>query len=65
MIEIYKLLGIILVATGAVDIVVLPRILSKAKGDANSPFVTAVIWIMALATMVAGALCFFGVFGTF
>jgi|PlaIllAssembly_1097288.scaffolds.fasta_scaffold3956947_1 hypothetical protein len=65
MIEIYKLLGIILVITGAVDMIILPRIIARAKGDANTPIVTAAIWVMALATMIAGGLCFFGVFGTF
>ncbi len=65
MIEIYKLLGIILVATGAVDMIILPRIIARAKGEKNTPFVTTIIWIMALGTMVAGGLCFFGVFGTF
>jgi len=65
MIEIYKLLGIILIITGAVDIIILPRIIARAKGDKNPPFVTGLIWFMALGTMIAGALCFFGVFGTF
>jgi hypothetical protein len=65
MIEIYKLLGIILVITGAVDMIILPRIIARAKGDKNTPFVTSLIWIMALGTMVAGGLCFFGIFGTF
>lgn len=65
MIEIYKLLGIILVITGAVDMIILPRILARAKGDQNTPFVTTLIWIMALATMIAGALSFLGVFGKF
>jgi len=65
MFETYKILGVILVATGAVDMIVLPRIIARAKGEKNSPFVTTLIWIVALATMVVGGLCFFGTFGTF
>ncbi len=65
MIEIYKLLGIILVITGAVDMVIMPKILARARGDQNAPLVTTIIWVVALGTMVAGGLCYFGVFGTF
>lgn len=65
MIEIYKILGIILVVTGAVDMIILPRIIARAKGDKNTPFATALIWVIALGTMIAGGLCYFGVFGTF
>ncbi len=65
MLETHKLLGIILIITGTFDMVVLPRILARAKGESNPPFVTAIVWVMALATMIAGLLCFIGVFGTF
>jgi hypothetical protein len=65
MIATYKLLGIILVATGIVDIVILPKILAKAKGDANTTVLTAIVWIMAVVTMIAGLLCFLGIFGIF
>jgi hypothetical protein len=65
MIEIYKLLGIILVLTGAVDMVILPRIIARAKGDKNTPLVTTLIWVVALGTMIVGGLCYFGIFGTF
>jgi hypothetical protein len=65
MIEIYKLLGIILVITGAVDMIILPRIIARAKGDKNTPLVTTLIWVIAFGTMIVGGLCYFGIFGTF
>jgi hypothetical protein len=65
MIETYKLLGIILIATGIVDMVVLPRILARVREEKGTPLVTSVIWVVALGTMIVGLLCFLGVFGTF
>ena len=62
--EMYKLLGIILVCTGVFDMVVLPRIITKRMTE-NTQVVTAAIWFAAFLTMAAGAACFFGVFGEF
>jgi len=62
--EMYKLLGVILVCTGVFDMVVLPRIITKRMTE-NTQIVTAAIWVAALVTMAAGAACFFGVFGEF
>jgi len=62
--EMYKILGIILVVTGVFDMVVLPRIITQRMTE-NTQVVTAAIWVAALMTMAAGAACFFGVFGEF
>ncbi len=63
--EFYKILGVLLIAIGAFDMVVLPRLLARAKEVKKTPIVTSIIWIFALVTMLFGLLCFFGVFGEF
>ena len=62
--EVYKILGIVLVVTGLFDMVVLPRIITGRMTE-NTQLVTAAIWVAAFLTMAAGAACFFGVFGEF
>ena len=63
--EFYKIVGILLVAVGAFDMIVIPRLLTRAKEVKKTPIVTSIIWISALVTMLFGLLCFFGVFGEF
>ena len=63
--EFYRILGIILIAIGAFDMVVLPRLFSRIKDEEKTPVITSVIWIFALGTMLFGLLCFLGVFGEF
>jgi len=65
MVGISKLAGIILVVMGAVEMVVLPRILTKGKDENAARVVGTVVWLSSLATVVIGVLFFLGVFGEF
>ena len=61
--EMYKIIGIILVITGVVDIIVLPRIFSRL--EKNSTLITAIVWLFAVTTIILGTLCLLGKFGEF
>ena len=63
--ELYKIVGIILVASGFFDIVVLTRVLERARGERLSSLIKAAIWITGVITIVIGSLLYLGIFGEF
>ena len=65
MIEVYQIVGIVLVVSGFFDIVVLPRIITRARGEALPSFVTTIIWFFGLATIFIGVLFYLNVFDLF
>lgn len=66
MIEMYQILGIALVVSGFFDIVVLPRIITRTRGEAPPLFATTtIIWLIGLATILVGVLIYLNVFDIF
>jgi hypothetical protein len=63
--DLNKIVGIVLVASGFFDIVVLVKILERARGEGLPSFITAAIWITGVLTIIIGSLLYLGVFGKF
>lgn len=63
--DLYKIVGIILVATGFFDIVVMARVLERARGERLPSLITAAIWTTGVLTIVIGSLLYLGIFGKF
>jgi hypothetical protein len=65
MMEMYQIVGIFLVVSGFFDIVVLPRIVARTREEALPSFVSAIIWLIGLATILVGVLIYLRILDIF
>jgi len=65
MIEMYQIIGIVLVVSGFFDIIVLPRIIARTRGKALPSFASSIIWLIGLATILVGILIYLRILDIF
>ena len=51
--------------SGFFDIIVLPRIITRGREETLPSFVPAIIWLIGLATILAGILIYLNIFNIF